>query len=85
MPDRPSWEEEKGDTTMTTTNAGDGYPFAIPTWTPTQGDPTITDKEALDYLTFVLGDQASSAGYVYEAAALTVLRTGRKIEPVTGD
>jgi hypothetical protein len=64
---------------------GDGYPFAIPTWTLSESVPALTDKDALDYLTFVLGDQASSAGYVYEAAALTVLRTGRTITPVTGD
>lgn len=61
------------------------YPPPIPTWEPSPSDPPMTDKEALDYLTFVLGDQASSYGYVMEAAMLTVLRTGRKITPVTGD
>jgi hypothetical protein len=62
------------------------YPPPIPSWTPSQGDPALTDREALDYLAgMVLGDQASSYGYVLEAAMFTVLRTGRSIDPVTGD
>jgi hypothetical protein len=64
---------------------GDGYPFPIPTWTPDQGTPPLRDKDALDYLVDVLGDQASSSGYVIQAAMLTVLRTGRTITPITGD